>query len=227
MTHYLLAVHGPVERAEYGDYGSKEAMEAAFAATGAFNDRLKAEGYWVFAGGLSRLHRHGRRRPGRDAGRDRRPLPRDQGGHRGFLGHRRTRPRRRPQARGRRLQGVRRQGRGPSVRGPRLSRPDGRPLGAGFEQGGRAAVERVFREEYGRLIASLVRRFGDIDIAQEAAGQALVAALEKWPESGVPPTRRLAHHHRKHLPDQEARRVGPTAPSHQHSNGGPLDTVTG
>jgi RNA polymerase sigma-70 factor, ECF subfamily len=53
-------------------------------------------------------------------------------------------------------------------------------------QGGKAAVERVFREEYGRLIASLVRRFGDIDIAEEAAGEALVAALERWPESGVP-----------------------------------------
>lgn len=51
---------------------------------------------------------------------------------------------------------------------------------------GTAAVERVFREEYGRLIASLVRRFGDIDIAEEAAGEALVTALEKWPESGVP-----------------------------------------
>lgn len=50
-----------------------------------------------------------------------------------------------------------------------------------------AAVERVFREEYGRLVASLVRRFGDIDIAEEAAGEALVVALEKWPESGVPP----------------------------------------
>ena len=48
-------------------------------------------------------------------------------------------------------------------------------------------VERVFREEYGRLIASLVRRFGDIDIAEEAAGEALVAALEKWPVDGVPP----------------------------------------
>jgi RNA polymerase sigma-70 factor, ECF subfamily len=53
-------------------------------------------------------------------------------------------------------------------------------------QGGAPAVERVFREEYGRLIASLVRRFGDIDIAEEAAGEALVAALEKWPTSGVP-----------------------------------------
>src|SRR6476620_6621840 len=52
---------------------------------------------------------------------------------------------------------------------------------------GSAAVERVFREEYGRLIASLVRRFGDIDVAEEAAGEALVVALEKWPETGVPP----------------------------------------
>src|SRR5919112_3405729 len=54
-------------------------------------------------------------------------------------------------------------------------------------QAGAVAVERVFREEYGRLIASLVRRFGDIDIAEEAAGEALLTALEKWPETGVPP----------------------------------------
>jgi RNA polymerase sigma-70 factor (ECF subfamily) len=49
-----------------------------------------------------------------------------------------------------------------------------------------ANVERVFREEYGRLIATLVRRFGDIDIAEEAAGEALVTALQKWPAAGVP-----------------------------------------
>src|SRR5438552_14256731 len=54
-------------------------------------------------------------------------------------------------------------------------------------RGETAAVERVFREEYGRLIASLVRRFGDIDIAEEGAGEALVAALERWPGAGVPP----------------------------------------
>lgn len=48
-------------------------------------------------------------------------------------------------------------------------------------------IERAFREEYGRLIASLVRRFGDIDVAEEAAGEALVAALEKWPQTGLPP----------------------------------------
>ncbi len=52
MTHYLMAVHGPVERTELGGYGSQEEMEQAFADTGAFNERLQAEGYWVFAGGL-------------------------------------------------------------------------------------------------------------------------------------------------------------------------------
>jgi hypothetical protein len=52
MTHYLLAVHGPAEMDEFGNYGSKEEMEEAFAATGAFNDKLHADGYWVFAGGL-------------------------------------------------------------------------------------------------------------------------------------------------------------------------------
>jgi hypothetical protein len=52
MTYYLMAVHGPAERGEYGNYGSKEAMEAAFAATDAFNSKLRADGYWVFAGGL-------------------------------------------------------------------------------------------------------------------------------------------------------------------------------
>ena len=52
MTHYLLSVHSPAERNELGGYASKEEMEEAFAATGAFNDKLRAEGYWVFAGGL-------------------------------------------------------------------------------------------------------------------------------------------------------------------------------
>lgn len=49
------------------------------------------------------------------------------------------------------------------------------------------AIERIYREEYGRVVASLVRRFGDIDIAEEAAGEALLVAMERWPEDGVPP----------------------------------------
>ncbi len=50
-----------------------------------------------------------------------------------------------------------------------------------------AAIERIYREEYGRIVASLVRRFGSIDIAEDAAGEALLAAVEKWPADGVPP----------------------------------------
>jgi hypothetical protein len=53
MTHYLMTVHGPAEMTEFGGYGSKEAMEESFAETGAFNEKLRADGYWVFAGGLA------------------------------------------------------------------------------------------------------------------------------------------------------------------------------
>jgi len=52
MTHYLMSVHGPAEMSEFGNYGSREEMEAAFAATGAYNEQLKTDGYWVFGGGL-------------------------------------------------------------------------------------------------------------------------------------------------------------------------------
>ncbi|MDG4790269.1 sigma factor [Micromonospora sp. WMMD1102] len=47
-------------------------------------------------------------------------------------------------------------------------------------------VERVFREERGRLLASLVRHFGDLDLAEEVASDAIEAALRHWPERGVP-----------------------------------------
>lgn len=52
MSHFLMTVHGPGEVDEHANYGSREAMEQAFAATEAFNDELRAQGYWVFAGGL-------------------------------------------------------------------------------------------------------------------------------------------------------------------------------
>lgn len=45
----------------------------------------------------------------------------------------------------------------------------------------------VFREEHGRLLAALVRRFGDLDLAEEAASEAVEAALRHWPVDGVPP----------------------------------------
>jgi RNA polymerase sigma-70 factor, ECF subfamily len=54
--------------------------------------------------------------------------------------------------------------------------------------GGWAAgsVEAVFREERGRLLAMLVRQFGDLDLAEDAAADAIEAALERWPVDGVP-----------------------------------------
>ncbi|MFG2037937.1 RNA polymerase sigma factor [Dactylosporangium sp. NPDC048998] len=48
-------------------------------------------------------------------------------------------------------------------------------------------VERVFREEYGRAVAVLVRSFGDIDLAEEAVQEAFAAALQRWPDGGAPP----------------------------------------
>ncbi|HET6354330.1 MAG TPA: RNA polymerase sigma factor [Streptomyces sp.] len=50
----------------------------------------------------------------------------------------------------------------------------------------RPTVESVFREERGRLLASLVRRFGDLDLAEEVTSEAVEAALVHWPVEGVP-----------------------------------------
>ncbi|TCO33983.1 RNA polymerase sigma-70 factor (ECF subfamily) [Kribbella steppae] len=50
-----------------------------------------------------------------------------------------------------------------------------------------AQVEAVFREERGRLLAALARRFGDLDLAEEVASEAIEAALVRWPVDGVPP----------------------------------------
>jgi RNA polymerase sigma-70 factor, ECF subfamily len=49
-------------------------------------------------------------------------------------------------------------------------------------------IERIFRDEYGRTIAILVRQFGDIDLAQEVVQDAFTTALQRWPSGGVPPT---------------------------------------
>ena len=49
-------------------------------------------------------------------------------------------------------------------------------------------IEDVFREQYGRAVAVLVRVFGDIDVAEEAVQEAFAAAVQRWPSTGAPPS---------------------------------------
>jgi RNA polymerase sigma-70 factor, ECF subfamily len=51
----------------------------------------------------------------------------------------------------------------------------------------RQAITRAQHEEWSRMVAALTRRFGDLDIAEDAAGEAFAMAVERWPADGVPP----------------------------------------
>jgi RNA polymerase sigma-70 factor (ECF subfamily) len=51
-----------------------------------------------------------------------------------------------------------------------------------------ASIADVFRREYGRAVAVLVRRFGDIDLAEEAVQEAFEVAVDRWPRTGPPPS---------------------------------------
>jgi RNA polymerase sigma-70 factor (ECF subfamily) len=50
-----------------------------------------------------------------------------------------------------------------------------------------ALIGRIFRQESGRSVATLIRIFGDIDLAEDAAQEAFTLALRKWPNEGLPP----------------------------------------
>ena len=50
----------------------------------------------------------------------------------------------------------------------------------------RAAVAEAFHEEWGRVVATLIRLTGDWDMAEECAQDAFARALERWPDDGIP-----------------------------------------
>ena len=50
----------------------------------------------------------------------------------------------------------------------------------------RRTIERLYRSESGRILATLARLLGDFDLAEEAMHEAFAAALSLWPKSGVP-----------------------------------------
>ena len=52
----------------------------------------------------------------------------------------------------------------------------------------RAAITQAHHEEWARVVASLTRRFGDLDLAEEATAEAFATAVERWPADGVPPS---------------------------------------
>jgi RNA polymerase sigma-70 factor (ECF subfamily) len=61
-----------------------------------------------------------------------------------------------------------------------------RDVGAAPKPDG-AEVGRIFREESGRSVATLIRVFGDIDVAEDAVQEAFTLAMRKWPGDGLPP----------------------------------------
>src|SRR6266498_374319 len=111
-------------------------------------------------------HRAG---PGRQDADHRRPVRRDQGVDR-----------RLPPVRGRRPRRCDRAG---------LADPGGTPgrRGRGASDRGVVAIlERVFRDQWGRVLAALIGFLGDFDLAEEAAQEAFAIAAERWPRDGVP-----------------------------------------
>src|SRR5262250_1289548 len=49
-----------------------------------------------------------------------------------------------------------------------------------------STVDAVYRTDWGRIVATLIRRFGDFDVAEEAAQEAFAAAVDQWPATGIP-----------------------------------------
>ncbi len=106
---------------------------------------------------------------GRQDADHRRAVRRHQGGARRLPGVRGRRPRRGDRARRAHSGGPpRRFGRGAPARG------------------GLAILEQVFRDEWGRVLASLIGFLGDFDLAEEAAQEAFAIAAERWPRDGTP-----------------------------------------
>src|SRR5262245_9794997 len=116
-------------------------------------------------------HRH--RQPGRGGDVHRRALPGVEGVSRRLLDHGCPRPRRGAQARRRGVEGLQSEDRGAAV-----------PVSVADVREG---ITQAHHEEWARVVASLTRRFGDLDVAEEAAAEAFATAVERWPADGVPP----------------------------------------
>ena len=107
----------------------------------------------------------------------------------------------------------RRPRRGDRARRAHPGRAHGRRDRGASGGGALAILERVFHDEWGRVLATLIGFLGDFDLAEEAAQEAFAIAAERWPREGVPAdARRVAGHDRAqprdrpHPPRPHARR---------------------
>jgi RNA polymerase sigma-70 factor (ECF subfamily) len=50
----------------------------------------------------------------------------------------------------------------------------------------KTVIDSVYRADWGRIVAALIRLFGDFDVAEEAAQEAFAAAVDRWPSEGIP-----------------------------------------
>lgn len=69
-------------------------------------------------------------------------------------------------------------------RRPSVARP---PVQCPGMESAKEQLGEVFRQSHGRVLANLIARFGEFDLAEEALGEALVVAAERWPQDGLPP----------------------------------------
>ena len=175
MARYLLSTHS-VE-GEAAPTMTDEEMQQFMTRIGALEEEMRSAGAWVFSGRL-----HGpdtatvvrSRRRGAD---HRRAVRGVQGAPRRLL-HRRGRgPRRRARLGSQTAECIRR---------PIEVRPFCTPTGRDVDAG-EAAIGRVFREASGRSVATLIRVFGDIDLAEDAVQEAYTIALRRWASDGLPP----------------------------------------
>ena len=47
-------------------------------------------------------------------------------------------------------------------------------------------VDQVYRDHWGRIVATLISSYGDFDLAEDAAQEAFTAAVDQWPKGGIP-----------------------------------------
>src|SRR5580658_4932653 len=68
----------------------------------------------------------------------------------------------------------------------RIDNPAEEYLQSGMSEDASKAVEAVYRSDWGRIVATLIRLVGDFDLAEESAQEAFTAAVNQWRDSGVP-----------------------------------------